>query len=616
MTIPKRTPVGELRPSQLLYTFGVGSIVDLPHISAMIMGIEDWNVSQSKAIQEDRLLEQVQRRLGPQVSALRSPPMRQEAELGLMPAFDDHDLVGVPVAPFPRWMRCPGCNLLAPLSTHLFRLRAVPGRPDLAKLVHENCNHLKEPTVLPARFLFTCAAGHLDDFPWSWFVHRGPTSCHGALELRELGVSGEAADVEVSCRDCDIPARRMAEAFGEDAPRVLPACRGRRPQLRDFEQEPCTASVDTILLGATNLWFPITLSALYVPPAAESKLDEIVEQRWNDLFANVTDPVILSFLEKQGQLAVVPGDLRPMLWEAIERRRKGASTGDKPRDLKTPEWEVLSAPDPRRNAPDFELRQVGVPGAFSKQIERVVLAERLREVTALTGFTRVASPRDLAEDETGRPGQRGLISRHPPAFVPASEVRGEGIFLQFDEQELAGWCDRQSDHQRAFEKAHTAWRRRRRIEPPEGHFPGLRFVLIHSFAHALMRELAVECGYSMASLRERIYARDTDQGAAMAGVLIYTAAPDAEGTLGGLVSLGRPDELERHITRALAQVALCSSDPLCADHLPDEDGSTLHGACCHACLFVPETSCERGNRYLDRSVLVATARGSNFGFFV
>ena len=99
----------------------------------------------------------------------------------------------------------------------------------------------------------------------------------------------------------------------------------------------------------------------------------------------------------------------------------------------------------------------------------------------------------------------------------------------------------------------------------------------------------------------------------MAGVLLYTAAPDSEGTLGGLVRLGRPGELERHISRALEDMRLCSSDPLCADHEPEADGS-LHGAACHACLFAPETSCERGNKYLDRSLLVRTVRGGR-GFF-
>lgn len=100
----------------------------------------------------------------------------------------------------------------------------------------------------------------------------------------------------------------------------------------------------------------------------------------------------------------------------------------------------------------------------------------------------------------------------------------------------------------------------------------------------------------------------------MSGILLYTSAPDSEGTLGGLVRLGRPDELGRHIGHALRHAELCSSDPLCAEHAYDQEGNTLHGAACHACLFAPETSCERGNKYLDRRLIVRTIRG-NKGFF-
>jgi hypothetical protein len=129
-----------------------------------------------------------------------------------------------------------------------------------------------------------------------------------------------------------------------------------------------------------------------------------------------------------------------------------------------------------------------------------------------------------------------------------------------------------------------------------------------------MRELALECGYTQASVRERIYASSYGHPLDIAGVLIYTAAPDSEGTLGGLVSLGRPENLGRLIAQALEHAALCASDPLCSEHDPTRD-SSLHGAACHACLFAPETSCEMGNRFLDRSLLVSTIRGGGLGFF-
>jgi hypothetical protein len=138
-------------------------------------------------------------------------------------------------------------------------------------------------------------------------------------------------------------------------------------------------------------------------------------------------------------------------------------------------------------------------------------------------------------------------------------------------------------------------------------WPGERYILLHTLSHALINELALECGYSAAAIRERIYAREGSASTpAMAGVLLYTSAPDSEGTLGGLVALADPDEFARVLSAALHRAALCSADPLCADHRPDNSDVVLHAAACHSCLFLPETCCERGNRYLDRNVLVDT----------
>jgi hypothetical protein len=84
-------------------------------------------------------------------------------------------------------------------------------------------------------------------------------------------------------------------------------------------------------------------------------------------------------------------------------------------------------------------------------------------------------------------------------------------------------------------------RRLRHIEPTDADFPGIRYVLMHSLTHALMRQIALDCGYTAASLRERLYCRRPgDRHGPMAGFLLYTAAADSEGTLGGLVELGNP----------------------------------------------------------------------------
>jgi hypothetical protein len=211
--------------------------------------------------------------------------------------------------------------------------------------------------------------------------------------------------------------------------------------------------------------------------------------------------------------------------------------------------------------------------------------------------------------------QRAPLSRTDPKWVPTSEVRGEGVFLQFSEPAIEKWIKKTRERDREFFEAHRRWRQSRGLKPDDG-FPTMRYVLLHSLAHALIRQFALECGYTTASIRERIYSRppgsDRDP---MAGILLYTAAPDSEGTLGGLVALGETDALGRHLDQALEAMRLCASDPLCAEHHPIQDGLTLHGAACHAYLFLPETSCERGNKYLDRSVLGATVESNRLAFF-
>ena len=239
-------------------------------------------------------------------------------------------------------------------------------------------------------------------------------------------------------------------------------------------------------------------------------------------------------------------------------------------------------------------------------------------VRALVGFTRLEAFGELTDPDLELPIDPAPISRQAATWLPATEVRGEGIFIQFREEELLQWLGKTAVKQRSsqFFEAHQKWRKARYIPDPEAGFPGMRYVLVHTFVHALMRQLALACGYGAASLRERIYSRPAERdGGPMAGVLIYTAAPDSEGTLGGLVKLGEPEVLGEHIAQALEAARLCASDPLCAEHPPSQRGQTLHAAACHACVFAPETSCERGNKYVDRSVLVPTMEHEGIAYF-
>jgi hypothetical protein len=596
--------VGELRPSQLLRVFGVGAVVDLPNISVMIMGLSDWDVTRARRIKEPRLLRAVQAALDISVRELCEPPLPEIDGL-LEAAFEIP--VGVPVGVFPRWMVCPVCHLLAPVDAGFFQLKASPLKIERVRYVHEHCpKSIKAPVVLPARFLTACVNGHMDDFPWSFYVHRGASACKGSLTLNEIGISGEPSDILITCKGC-AKMRSMSDAFGDKAKACMPCCRGRRPHLRDYDDE-CGEQLRTILLGASNSWFPVTLSALALPESDDPLTDLLMRQMTSlDDVTGVRDIHLL----RNHQALVVPAHYSDdEVWQAIEHiRMQTDQSASSPFDLKGPEWEVLTHPEMIPASKDFVLRVAPVPASYAQMIERVVLVERLREVNAITHFTRIISPGDFGELDLIPEEHRVELTRTEPEWVPASEVHGEGIFIQFREASLRQWLEsyEQDLRDREFARAHIRWCLSRNIDPNTLTYPTLRYVMLHSFAHALMRQFALECGYTAASLSERIYSRTPyDEGGPMAGILLYTSASDSEGTLGGLVRLGTPQELATHIANALAQLHWCASDPLCAEHAPDSEPASLHAAACHACLFLPETSCERGNRYLDRSVLVPT----------
>lgn len=613
MIAPPTTRVGELRPSQLLWSFGVGAVVDLPNLSVMVLGLDDWDESRAIPIAEDRLLHAIRRSLGVQVARLLAPP-RVPRSNGSFDPLGEAARIGVPVSSFPEWFRCPLCQLLAPLETRLFEFKASPFRPDQARYVHALCSRArgKPPVAVPARFLVACERGHMDDFPWTYFVHRGRAGCLGTLKFYEVGASLETANLWVECNECGLK-RSMVEAFGHGEDASLPACRGRHPHLGTASGD-CPAELRAILLGASNTWFGDTRSVLSVPTRA-GKLAQLVEEKWLYLQNATSLEVLSAFLASPGFGALSEFNAKE-IWSELESRRAVASAlsgEEEDADLKAPEWDVFSRPDPALNGADFWLTEVRVPRKFARFFESVVLAERLREVAALIGFTRI---RSSAESDPGEAHlRRAPLAPAAPTWVPATEVRGEGVFIRLEVNGVRDWSEQTGPSRRGalLVGAHRTWRTARRLEPVEAGFPGTTYAMLHSISHALMREFSLECGYNAASIRERIYG-PTDAQPDRAGLLIYTAAPDSEGTLGGLVSLGQPEQLERLLDQALERARLCASDPLCSEHDPTKDG-TLHGAACHACLFVPETSCEIANRYLDRSLLVPTFRVADAALF-
>jgi hypothetical protein len=613
----KHVDVGELRRSQAVFSFGIGAPVDLPHISAIMLGTQHWAMDgwnplhANNAISEPRLLRMAKLLAGSQVKQLVSPPVR----------YDENARYGIPVALFPRWLRCSRCEMIAPPEYGVFHLSEDQYRADRTKFVHRNCPKMVkgDPTVHPVRFVVACNRGHLADFPWERYIKQvGNCTCTGKslLHLQERGVSAEVADLWLRCAGCDkaLPLTRafeqneVTQAYDNigDCPKCHPHLSVDGAFRLQGDSDPCR--LRPMLLGASNQWFPMQISALTLP-SGDGRLAGIIDRELPRL--RDCPPAVLEWNLKQGMFPALLGF--PFADIEAEIAKQVAVLEGPPAsrvsELKDEEWAAFRSGTDGPQTPDFQVAKVDVPPAFQLQIAEVLQVKRLRVVRALTAFTRVDSPGDYSDlSEVAEPS-RAPLSIEPPTWLPAAEVRGEGIFICLKEEAIDAW--RADTAVRAREtqlrSAYVAFRRSRAITPDDDGVDLLRFALIHTFSHLLLREFAIDCGYSSASMQERIYSRGPDEpGGPMAGVLIMTASPDSEGTLGGLVRLAEPSILNRLIKRSLERASFCSSDPLCAEHLPHADGRTLHAAACHSCLFVSETSCERSNRLLDRSLLVPT----------
>ncbi len=581
-------------------TAGVGATVDLPGMSVIVRGLEAWGAGGMPVV-EPRLLSEVQHVLpGQGITSLRAAPTDPRAD------DDPYTSVGVPVTTFPRWLRCPACYQLLPIdAVNQLELQHRWGRrPDLAKWVHVHCPKQggravsKRRACIPARFIVACPRGHLDEFPYVDFVHQSSAApCPGAqLEMRDAG-SMLGPRVTIRCTACGA-SRNISAAAGTAGAANLPRCRGRHPHLQTFS--PCAESLKLMVLGASNLWFGDTVRALHLPQS--DPVAAAISDNWEILSAQPNPQVLSAVVAGMPSLHALR-ELAPAdLFTAIEseRQRRAAHTETEAlTGLLDAEWELFSHPTTTRQDEDFQALPTPSPDGFSRLLRQVVRVERLREVQAMVGFTRIQAPSSGEVD----PARRAPLASGHVGWVPAVERRGEGIFLELNERHVADWCARVDHHPHveALRGAYGRWRTNRDLTP-DPNFPIPRYLLVHTLSHLLLRQVALECGYSSASIRERLYVGTPERPTA--GLLLSTAASDSEGTLGGLVALADKKFLGRLLTEALEDARNCSSDPLCSERLPESPSDQLHAAACHACLFASETSCESGNRWLHRGVLV------------
>jgi len=602
-----------IRQSQIVSTYGPGALVDLPDHAVLVAGLEHWQ-GDALLVPEPRLLANLRRRLKLPFLELRSPPV---------PEREDEYGIGIVAWQFPEWFVAQ-----YEVSTKEYgRSRPLVHRKALVKgrYIGEDSTgkrKRKDWPVVPVRFVQACPNGHVSDIDWPRLVHSEGVSCGGQLWFDERGTTGDLVELFVRCDGCENRPMSLVRLQNTTEERsVLGDCRGERPWLGPMAREACVGPTGgphrnkLLIRHASNAYFPFVERAISIPDHDE-RLRKAVDAVWDD-FLSVAEAVadIKRERKKQRVQQALEGLTDAEVWAECERRNSG--TGGSLKGLKEVELDTfLAVPDELgedKPEGDFYARRLPLDpkrtGAIS-MVERVVMVHRLREVVTQIGFSRFESPA-LPIDSEMDIGVRLAALALEPRWLPAIENRGEGVFIALDANRVKEWTTWPAVKRRAREfhggvqgtaKAAVPMDRVEQIFMP--------YIMLHSLSHLLLTAISLECGYAAASIRERIYVRDGAYG-----LLLYTGTPDAEGTLGGLVQIGR--RIARHLDAALELGRLCSNDPVCAQHNPDHahEGRIVHGAACHGCVLIAEPSCERRNELLDRSLVVPTVDSSGVAFF-
>lgn len=610
---------GQIRKSQIITTFGPGSLLDLPNHSVIVGGLDTWrwetpDIKDRKIVSEGRLANKLRGELGLSKIDFYEPPVHSDDP--------SRPSTGVTAFRFPEWYITQTAEPWQGNPSIKTRILLSADRLHRTKKgVRFRNEDGKDFPVVPVRFIRACPRGHVGDIRWKDFVHNEQhAKCPNRnLFVDEYGASGDISDIVIRC-GCKAT-RPLIEATKIDL-KPLGHCDGNRPWLGLRQNEDCDQRNKLLIRTASNVYFPQTISVISIPESASP-----VEAAVESVFRDIEWVVQASEIETHRRNPRIGDTLKPFtneqIWAELERRKSGQGSPTKP--VKQAELETLLRPtdtqeidDPDKyfNAKALPEREWHLDAPWMDAVERVVLVHKMREVVAQVGFTRF-EPK--MSDINGEPDfdlgveTAALSKGEGSPWFPAYENRGEGIFISFKESVMSQWLQKSGVTNRitALNDGFDIWKNSPEHEGTQRTFPGGSYYLLHSLSHLLISSIALECGYPASSIKERIYSMP---GIGY-GILLYTGTADSEGTLGGIIEVGR--NIKEHLKIALDSGRLCSNDPVCVQHDVKNvhDNRHLLGAACHGCLLISETSCEQQNEFLDRSLVVPTVANIGSSFF-
>lgn len=611
-----------IRRAQAIHPYGPGAILDLGQESFVVMDTASnsyaWNNSDKIHLQRLQL-----RNRANAPDGFRLPPLMSTGGKS----------AALTVQRFPAWLFCPKCRRMWRWGRHE-EIEMGQRNHELPRCKSASCT---SSILVPMRYVAACSHGHLMDVDWWRWAHSRTSGDGGScdrsspeLSFLSDGASGTSLkSLRVKCRKCD-ESRNLEDLQKADLKNIGQWCSGRQPWQSRERAEDCTARLRVLLRSETSVHYADIDSALDLEETSEESPDALFAwlstEKSAEIEAVESPEHLAPFVKKWAVQAgselgrdVSQEELEETLGLIFEHKDVEADEEENPLEA---EWAKLSRPSPERNssAPllvvssGWEQKRDNGDPVF-RLVSSLMLVERLREVRALKGFTRVDPPgREGGRNQLLTPDLKRAGEQHQ-RWKPAIEVFGEGLFIGFPEKEIKEWEEANCS---AFEKRLKSIRQKLNDENYwiANRFGSLakilpRFILVHTFSHVFMRQLSYESGYNAASIRERLYVFPDK-----AGVLIYTADGDSEGSLGGLVRQGKIDRAPDTIRAAIERSAWCSNDPICME-MPNNGLEGMNHAACHACGLAPETSCSHLNVLLDRQMIVGEGDGvtSPRGYF-